>query len=132
MSTRAVYTFKDDLTSCHIYKHHDGYPSGAQGFIQDALAYAWALPRFDPSDFAAAFVAANKSKGGGGVYLSNGWCEHDDLDYRYEIRAEGKELHITAYESQYTNMGNVEYNLIFVGSLAEFVQFAAKNIDANV
>lgn len=29
MSTRAVYTFKDDHKKFSIYKHHDGYPEGA-------------------------------------------------------------------------------------------------------
>jgi hypothetical protein len=29
MSTRALYTTKDDQGEYHVYKHHDGYPSGA-------------------------------------------------------------------------------------------------------
>ncbi len=62
MSTRALYTFIDPETkqSYHVYRHHDGYPSGAAQHIRAALAYAWKLPRFEADEFAAAFVAANK------------------------------------------------------------------------
>jgi len=63
MSTRAVYTFFDDEDdgSYHVYKHHDGYPSGAYEAITNALEYAWQLPRYEADEFAAAFVAGNKS-----------------------------------------------------------------------
>jgi acylphosphatase len=66
MSTRATYTFRDnsgnslDGGPIHVYKHHDGYPTGAAQWIEAALDHAWSLPRFEASDFAAAFVAANK------------------------------------------------------------------------
>jgi len=65
MSTRAMYTFiepnhTDSKRGYHVYKHHDGYPSGAVQWIKAALDHAWPLPRFEADDFAAAFVAANK------------------------------------------------------------------------
>lgn len=60
MSTRACYVFKDSDQSIAVYKHHDGYPSGAVQFIAAAQAHAWKLPRFEADEFAAAFVAANK------------------------------------------------------------------------
>lgn len=61
MSTRAVYTFKDsDGSAFHVYKHHDGYPTGAAQWLIAAKALAWPLPRYEADDFAAAFVAANK------------------------------------------------------------------------
>src|SRR4051794_36529103 len=64
MSTRALYTFicpgrKQD--TFHVYKHHDGYPKGAAEAIANALPLAWQLPRFEADEFAAAFVAGNKS-----------------------------------------------------------------------
>ncbi len=43
-----------------VYKHRDGYPSGAAQAIEAALPCAWPLPRFEPDEFAAAFVRANK------------------------------------------------------------------------
>lgn len=70
MSTRGLYVVKDNENSFTIYKHWDNYPSGALDFIKKAKAYAWDLPRFDASDFGAAFIAANKTEGGN-VYLTN-------------------------------------------------------------
>lgn len=69
MSTRACYRFIEPTDGCFpsaapvvtVYKHSDGYPSGAAQWIEAALEYAWPLPRFEADDFAAAFVAANKS-----------------------------------------------------------------------
>lgn len=62
MSTRAVYTFFGDQGEAHhVYKHSDGYPSGAAQWITAALNFAWKLPRYESDEFAAAFVAANKS-----------------------------------------------------------------------
>lgn len=63
MSTRALYTFRDeDGTAYNVYKHHDGYPTGAARVIRDAINYyAWPLPRFEADEFAAAFCAAGKS-----------------------------------------------------------------------
>ena len=62
MSTRAIYTFKDDASTIHVYKHHDGYPEGAAQHLESAKAYAWALPRFEADEFAGAFVAACKAE----------------------------------------------------------------------
>ncbi len=67
MSTRACYRFipengpNDWLGVVTVYKHHDGYPSGAALAIEKALDYAWKLPRFEADEFAAAFVAGNKT-----------------------------------------------------------------------
>lgn len=68
MSTRACYRFfpengpfyNDFPGVVTVYKHHDGYPKGAATAIEAALDFAWALPRFEADEFAAAFVAAGK------------------------------------------------------------------------
>lgn len=60
MSTRALYTFRDNDGSYNVYKHHDGYPTGAAIAILNALTLAWVLPRYEADEFAAGFVAANK------------------------------------------------------------------------
>jgi hypothetical protein len=66
VSTRACYRFIPDNGPndfpgvVTVYKHHDGYPSGAAKAIEAALDCAWQLPRFEADEFAAAFVAANK------------------------------------------------------------------------
>ena len=90
MSTRAMYTFMDNSTTVHVYKHHDGYPEGAIDFIGASIPYAWELPRFEASDFAAAFVAANKHNGGGGVRLcgtdiKDPWDFACDVEFHYTI-----------------------------------------------
>lgn len=84
MGTRAVFTFKDEDQSFSVYTQYDGYPEGAAEFLTKALPFAWALPRFEPDEFAAAFVAANKEKGGS-IRLTTGADAHVDLDYEYEI-----------------------------------------------
>ena len=66
MSTRACYRFfpengpNDWPGVVTVYRHHDGYPSGAAKAIEAALDHAWKLPRFEPDEFAAGFVTANK------------------------------------------------------------------------
>jgi len=85
MSTRAVYTFKDEHDTYAVYKHYDGYPEGAVEFIKNALEYGWGGGRFEAADLSAAFVAANKQKGGGDIYLTKGHNRHGDLDYDYVI-----------------------------------------------
>jgi hypothetical protein len=125
MSTRAVYTFKaKNEREYHIYKHHDGYPRCAFGFIYNALKFAWPLPRFEACEFAAAFVAGNKAPRGGDVYLTTSFDDHGDLSYRYEIEFQDGKLFITAYEAEsYTETGAV-FKTIFKGWLEEFEKFS--------
>jgi hypothetical protein len=105
MSTRAVYTFKDEDSSYSVYKHYDGYPegegggTGAFGFIKAAKEFAWELPRFDASEFAAAFIAANKNKAGGDVYMTEGPQSHSDLSYAYQITRDGSNLLVKVFEA---------------------------------
>ena len=97
MSTRAVYTFKNADEAHHVYKHCDGYPTGAAGAIANALKLAWELPRFEPDEFGAAFIAANK-RNSGGLRLTHGPEHHKDIEYKYEITVEGQALMVTCYE----------------------------------
>ena len=60
MATRAIYSFETEYGVVHVYKHHDGYPTGAAAALERAKGFAWPLPRYEGDDFAAAFVAANK------------------------------------------------------------------------
>lgn len=102
MSTRAVYTFRNksrDDKEYHVYKHHDGYPSGAKEWIKNAIPFAWKAPRFEPSDFACAFVCGNKDEGGGDVFMTEHWERHGDLSYRYEIFMDD-EIKVDIYERE--------------------------------
>lgn len=95
MSTRAIYTFVESGTDqvFHVYKHHDGYPEWALRFIARTFTHgipgaAWDLPRFEPDEAGAAFIATNKD-GPGGVRLLHSGRWHDvapgDIEYRYLI-----------------------------------------------
>jgi hypothetical protein len=63
MSTRGMFTFRsaDGSEEYHVYRHSDNYPTGAAEALVAALEFAWQLPRYEADEFAAAFVAANKS-----------------------------------------------------------------------
>ena len=98
MSTRAVYTFIDDNDHHHVYKHHDGYPSGAIEFILKALDKSWPLPRFEADEFAASFIAANKDAAGG-IRLTTGPSAHGDLSYRYETTVKEDKLYTRIFQN---------------------------------
>jgi hypothetical protein len=123
MSTRALYTFKGEnaANTWNVYKHHDGYPTGAAEVLLDTVAhYAWPSPRYEADEFAASFIAAAKSdhflraltadtaeeranalryapKGGGvrmmpqGKPMSVALKHCSDIDYRYEIYRDAKQ-----------------------------------------
>lgn len=103
MATRAVYSFRDGHNTFHVYKHWDGYPESALEFIDKATMYAWPLPRFEASDFAAAFIAANKKPHGGDVYITDHWENHSDLEYRYMVRMIEGHLSVDIYETDEEN-----------------------------
>lgn len=121
MATRAIYTFRDDCDAFHVYKHWDGYPSMAVKFIEKALTKAWELPHFDPRDFGAAFIAANKDAGGD-VYLSYG---NDGLcDYKYEISYMKESLHIVCFHNENFDENWVQ---VFEGSIDQFKDWIKTN-----
>lgn len=113
MSTRALYTFKagpDDAGhDWNVYVHYDGYPGnlreGACAKILAALKLAWELPRYESDEFAAAFIAANKSRPGGvrlmpqGNPLEVAVKNCSDIEFRYVVQYVGKGLVLTAYET---------------------------------
>lgn len=105
MSTRAVFTFSDPDHRGRplvVYKHHDGYPEGALAALRRTLdsGLCWPLPRFEADEFAAAFVAANKPKGGGGIRLLGAGDWRDlappDVEFVY---------HVIRFPSGHTNVG---------------------------
>lgn len=127
MSTRAVYTFRDsDGGLFAVYKHHDGYPTGAAEFIEKAKALAWTGGRFDASEFAAAFIAANKT-GAGGVYLSKGYRAHGDLDYDYVITGADGALFVQAYMHIFdTEAEKTTRKRFWAGPQSDFAAWAQK------
>ena len=128
MSTRACYTFIDSDNTFHVYKHHDGYPSGAAEFIKLAIAKAWKLPRFEAADFGAAFVAANKD-GGGGVYLTSHYRNHGDLEYRYEIGNDGTPGDFTPIVRAYRAQAGRKWKKFFEGGFDQLIEMATGTHD---
>lgn len=113
MGTRAVITFIDEDNTFHVYKHWDGNPESILGCIEAAKVFAWELPRFEVDEFAAAFIAANKCKGGGDIRLTHNYEDHPDIEYRYEVRSTdcGLEVRIftPTYDTNYDVNGWVKF-----------------------
>ena len=96
MSTRAVVTIRDERDTFHIYTHFDGYPEYQVKRINDALVFAWKLPRFEAMDFAAAFVRGAKECGGN-IYFTKGPENHSDLEYKYIVTAREDKLLVAIF-----------------------------------
>lgn len=121
MGTRCLVSFIDNRQTVNIYQHSDGYPDGVSGPIAAAVKFAWQLPRFEACDFSAAFVAANKTRGGH-IYIYDGGdpivAAPGDLAYRYEVRCVAETLQITAFKV------NADAAEIFKGTLEQFTAWA--------
>ena len=97
MSTRAVYTFKNisdwDNSEIHIYKHHDGYPTGGLTWIKQAYLYYRenhkTLKNLENRDalVISFLLSINEDEGDkyGGCRITEHHERHGDLEYRYEI-----------------------------------------------
>jgi len=104
MSTRSNVIVNDDYTSIQLYRHSDGYPDGKWGVLatlEQALEFAWPLPRFDASDFAAAIVRAWKESRGN-IYIDGtpeGWnLIHGDTEWVYVIQQEVGGVLVRVYD----------------------------------
>ena len=136
MSTRAVYTFKNisdwDNSEIHIYKHHDGYPTGGLTWIKQAYLYyrenQKTLKHLENRDalVTSFLLSINEGEKYGGCSITEHHKKHGDLEYRYEISTlrNFKESPIA------TNMRILIYStaswegdegLIFRGNLAEAI-----------
>ena len=126
MATRSTLRVSDQDDCFDIYRHFDGYPDGDCGVIHDikaAMGLAWALPRFEARDFAAAVVATMKT-GAGSVYLTKNADRHIDRAYHYDVRCAEQALQIVVHETSYRVNGIVP---IFHGTIDE----AVKHFDAE-
>ena len=136
MSTRAIYTFYDSDDEIHVYKHHDGYPyngglhngetfeGGGLVWIKDAKGFAWDLPRFEADEFAASFVKANKSVGGGVRLIGDQqpWEYASDCEYWYKVKAAVPALDVWVDVYRVDWWGDEPKNeLIMEGALSEIL-----------
>lgn len=116
MGTRSVVTFSGDQnTAFSVYVHWDSYPDGMADMLVSAFAKSWPLPRFEADEFAASFVAANKT-GAGTVRLTTGPDAHGDLAYVYEVFTSGRNGQVCIRAKI---VGGDE---IFYGRLKDFVK----------
>ncbi len=93
MGTRAVFTFTDENCTACVYVMCDGGPVSAIQQIMASLNYAWALPRFEADEFAAAFIRANKVYPGGYRVVSER-DQYTDWEYAYRVYTVEGALHI--------------------------------------
>ena len=116
-----------------IYKHMDGYPQGVQPMIEEALTLAWPLPRFEADEFAASFVAANKT-GSGDVRLVNpDDARHTWFDFVYVIRhMEGSDkLNVTVGHSTGTDeLDRIKFEMHWTGDHTRVAEAYAEEEDA--
>lgn len=121
MSTRSVLTFIDERGRHSVYKHHDGYPSDTLDALLKTVPYAWDLPRFEADDFGAAFIAANKQRGGGSIRLTKGPEAHGDLEYDYEISFQNNAITVKQFDWNWGSSDNHrDTTPAFEGTLDEF------------
>lgn len=139
MSTRAVIVFGDradmavgDAKSYVVYSHYDGYPAGLASMFQTTLqsGLAWELPRFEADEFACAFIAANKLRGGG-MRLFHRWDEQPDIEYVYLVKPNGsrkRELMVMAYPVVYESPNPFKWPTVlgtgkplFAGKIDDFI-----------
>ena len=122
MSTRAVYTFisKSDwgLKEVHIYKHHDGYPTGAIEFIDNATRGCSCSDISQRDLLVANFIIENRSESP--IEITSHWKHHGDLEYRYEIF---EDLQIKIFKRSFDGEDWIErsdYELIYDAPLDKF------------
>ena len=121
MSPRAIYTFKGFGESHHVFKHRDGYLSGAAVALENAIQLAWGAPRYEPNEFAAAFVSGNK-QGPGGVRLARSQTAFRDVEYAYVVEPDKKLpnlLKVTAYSVDFWD--KPKRTKIWSGPLSTFI-----------
>lgn len=127
MSTRALYKFKDVDREFVVYKHHDGYPSGAVEFIEKATHFAWKLPRFEADEFGCAFIAANKEKNGGSIRLVPHGVTDMGQDYEYTIYCEGDGYNTGVLMIEFDARDKRDDKIHFKGTLEEMKGWVKEN-----
>lgn len=90
MSTRSNIIVDDGIKRIQLYRHMDGHPEHVISELGEVFVFAWALPRFEADDFAAAIIRAWKELDGGNIYIDGSpkdWeLLHGDIDYLYVIK----------------------------------------------
>ena len=110
MGTRAVISFEDGNGEFFVYQHWDGDPDAVLVNIMNTFAVqmCWEWPRWEADEFAAAYIAANKS-GPGNLRIAKSITENGGLSYSYIVKAIEGRLNVT-YLSHYEDK-MIEFNI---------------------
>ena len=133
MSTKAIIYVTNDEKTYAIYKHWDGYPQGVQEMVERALTLAWPLPRFEPDEFAAAFVAANKTGAGDVRLLNPDEAKNTWFDFVYVIRPTGSSdrLNVTiGHCTGLDELGRIGFVMTWSGDHTRLAETYADEEDA--
>lgn len=130
MGTRGVYTFKEKGATFHVYSHWDNYPTGGAQKLQATVTSdkAWKLPRFEADEFAAAFIATNKTEGGN-FRLQKSRTSAMDVEFGYTIWPDPK-THQLMLEVSATNFWGEtpSERSLWKGVLTAFTEEVANSI----
>lgn len=131
MSTRGIFTFKGYGETHHVFVHHDSYPTGALEKLMAPIAYdkVWMFPRYEPGEFAAGFVAANKTSAGG-VRLCQSRHSYADVEYGYIMYPEKQtgKLLLKVTSTDFSGHTNSEKTL-WKGYFVQFTEELAKLLE---
>lgn len=120
-------------TTYTVYKHWDGYPSGVQSMIEDALKIAWPLPRFEADEFAASFVAANKTSSGDVRLVNPDEANKMHFDFVYVIRhmEDSDKLNVTVgHSTGWDELDRIKFEMTWVGYHTRVAEAYADEEDA--
>ena len=109
MSTRASYKFESNtnyLPDVIVYKHHDGYPTGAALWLHNATDFDSRGRSITPESF----IRENER-------LEITAAPHGDEEYRYHILSGGEKL-----IAMHREIGEDEWDVFFDGELSDFFE----------
>jgi len=131
MGTRGVYTFKEKGATFHVYSHWDNYPTGGAQKLHATVNSdkVWKLPRYEADEFAAAFIAVNKTDGGN-IRLLKGRASAVDVEYGYTIWPDPKthQLMLQVSATDFWGPKPVERSL-WKGLLTNFTEEVAGTLE---
>lgn len=114
MSTRATYQFETRMgPKVTFYIHHDGYPSGAAFYFNNALE-----SERNGQELAARFFRANPK-----AEFTAGHDAHGDTEYQYTVKLNGEITAISCASWE-------EEKVVFSGPVQDFIDSNSELIDA--
>jgi hypothetical protein len=121
MGTPAQITFKDANDSIRIICNDDGHPETIASRISNSYKVAWPVGRYDATEFAAAFVATNKTRAGG-VYIVNKGIYV--ADYRYVVKPDSLGSQLLRVEAHKVSAASGRWKKMWEGYLPDMLAWA--------